>query len=130
MLSPHEIVKKVAKLVNQGNTCYIHRKNRKIITVDPESDNQVPDEMKPDDFIIVPPMPRQALTFAMKDFISEVTDRSVEKELINALQRKKPQRNFMQVIDSRVDIGQHWRRYRAEQCEKYVRQLFIDEYNH
>ncbi len=130
MLSPHEIVKKVAKLVNQGNTCYIHRKNRKIITVDPESDNQVLDEMKPDDFIIVPPMPIEKMIFVMEDFVTEVTDRSVEKELINALQRKKPQRNFMQVIDSRVDIGQHWRRYRAQQCEEYVRQLFIDEYNH
>ena len=130
MLSPHEIIKKVSKLINQGNTCYIHRKNREIITIEPESDHHEPAKMKVDDFIIVPPMPKQTLGFAMKDFIHEVTDRSVEKELINALQRKKPQRNFMQVIESRADIGQHWRRYRAQQCEEYVRQLFIDEYNH
>ena len=75
-------------------------------------------------------MPKQTLGFVMKDFLLEVTDSSVKKELTNALRRKNPQRNFMQVIESRIDIGQHWRRFKSQQCEEYVRQVFIDEYNH
>jgi hypothetical protein len=75
-------------------------------------------------------MPKQSLSMVMQDFLLEVTDNSIKKELVNALRRKSPMRNFMQVIDNSIDVGQHWRRYRAERYEQYVRQVFVDEYNH
>ena len=130
MLSPHQIIKKVAKLVNRGNTCYINRKNRKIVTIAPEDESDLDPELTIEKCIIVPPMPKQSLSMVMQDFLLEVTDNSIKKELVNALRRKSPMRNFMQVIDNSIDVGQHWRRYRAERYEQYVRQVFVDEYNH
>ena len=130
MLSPHQIIKQVAKLVNQNNTCFINRKNRKIVTITVDYEGPLNSELSIEKCIIVPPMSKQDLGFAMKDFLQEVTDSSVKKELAYALRRKNPQRNFMQVIESRIDISQHWRRFKSQQCEEYVRQIFIDEYNH
>lgn len=130
MLSPHEIITEVAKLVNRGNTCYINRKNRKIVTIRPEDQSELNKELTIEKCIIVPPMPKQTLDLVMQDFLPEVADNSLRKELINALRRKNPMRNFMQVVDNSVDSGQHWRRYKAQRCEQYVRQVFLDEYNH
>ena len=130
MLSPHEIIKEVAKLVNRGNTCYINRKNRKIVTIEPEAQAELNKELTIEKCIIVSPMPKQTVSMVMQDFLLEVADNSLRKELTNALRRKNPMRNFLQVVDNSVDIGQHWRRYKAQRCEQYVRQVFLDEYNH
>ena len=130
MLSPHQIIKEVAKLVNRGNTCYINRKNRKIVTIAPEDQSELNKELTIEKCIIVPPMSMQTLSMVMQDFLLEVTDNSLKKELTNALRRKSPMRNFLQVVDNSVDIGQHWRRYKAQRYEQYVRQVFLDEYNH
>ncbi len=133
MLSPNEVVKKVAKLVFQGNTCYIDRKTREISTIeitDDESKLTETLEENIEKYIKVLPMPTQVLGFAMKDFLQEVTDQEVRKELINGLKRNNPTRNFLQVVESRYDIQQHWIHFKADQCEEYVKKIFINEYNY
>ena len=75
-------------------------------------------------------MPTQVLQFAMEEFLGEVTDAEVEKELGKALQRKNPTRNFLQVVNSRFDIKQHWRNFKREKNIEFVGKQFIKDYNY
>ncbi|MEE9373090.1 MAG: UPF0158 family protein [Saprospiraceae bacterium] len=137
MLSPYQLVKEVAKLLEQDQMCYVDRATREVTKIDlsqkksPEIKEQIILlEQKSAKYLKIVPMPRQTLVFTMQDFLQEVTDQEIKKELRNGLKRKHPMRNFMQIVESRYDINQHWNLFKSEQYAKYVGQLFINDYNY
>ena len=137
MLSPNELVKEIAKQLDNNIICFVNKADRSIevIELDDLSEAEVSErtalfEAKSSSYIKVPPMPTQVLQFAMEEFLGEVTDAEVEKELGKALQRKNPTRNFLQVVNSRFDIKQHWRNFKREKNIEFVGKQFIKDYNY
>jgi len=137
MQSPLELVKDVSKLLEEGNLCYVDKHARKINSFalselkSPEVQEQIALlEKKSVNYIKVPPMPTQKLIFVMQDFLLVITDQDIAKELRSGLKRKNPTRNFLQVLENRPDINQHWRMFKVEKMEEYVGQVFIDDYNY
>jgi len=137
MLSPNELVSEISKLLARDYICYVHRQSRELTSIEiehvglPENQiviNQI--EEKISRYIKCEPMPTQKLLWVMQGFLSEITDDELGRELKSALKRKKPTRNFLQILDSRYDIKQHWTLYKAEQYEEYVAELFIKDYNY
>ena len=66
----------------------------------------------------------------MKDFLDEIVDKSVRKELSNSLKRKSPIRNFTREIESNMGLNQHWENYNAKESERWVTNILIDAYNY
>jgi len=137
MLSPHDVAKEVAKLIEQDHICYVNRSSREI-TAFPMSDINSPEitdqietlESHIARYVKIGPMPTASLILGMEYFLAEVTDKDLAKELARGLKRKNPTRNFLQAVDSNMEIRSHWRRYKTEHYRWYVEQLMIEAYNH
>jgi len=137
MLSPREVTKKVAQLIEEEHICYVHRSSREITSF-PFSEKDSSDiaakiatiEDKIDKYMKVMPMNTAALITAMEYFIPEVTDKNIAKELARGLKRKNPTRNFIQIVDAHMDVQMHWFRFKREHCHWYTEQVLIAEYNH
>ena len=137
MLSPHDVAKEVAKLIEQDYICYVNRSSREITSF-LVADIGTPDiaeqiellERHITRYVKIGPMPTASLVLGMEYFLAEVTDKDVAKELARGLKRKNPTRNFLQAVDSNMDIRSHWRRYKTEHYRWYVEQLMIEAYNH
>lgn len=135
MLSPNELVSAIAQKVAQGITCYVKKQERDYTAADEAEDSELIElaskvKLYPDRYIVVPPMPTQTLIFAMTAFLAEVTDPDIKRELGTCLNRKGPTRNFMQTVNSRFDIKQHWANFMIEKYEAYVGDVFIKDYNY
>jgi len=137
MLSPNELVDQIAKQLDDNTICFVNKQDRsiEIIELDKLTTEEVTEltatyEAKSSKYIKVPPMPKQELLFAMQEFLGEVTDAEVEKELGKSLQRKNPTRNFLQIVNSRFDIKQHWRNFKHEKNVEFVGKQFIKDYNY
>ncbi len=133
-------IKQVARELSEGNTCYINKRSTKIITIDkyiedPEeiaaqAEAQEAMDAKPERYLKIEPMPDKDLLVIMRDFLEEVADRGKRKQLSNALNRKKPIRNFTQAVESDMELKQHWRNYGFEEYQRWVSNVVIDAYNY
>lgn len=59
----------------------------------------------------------------MKDFANQLETMTLKIELINALDRKRPFRNFKDIIDS-SDSRQDWFDFQEVAYKEYVRKTF------
>jgi DNA-directed RNA polymerase beta' subunit len=133
-------IKELAKAIANGNTCYIHHTSRKITTIDNEIEDKkiiaeqakaiAAIESKIDNHFKIEPQSTGDQIEIMKYFIDEVSDKSVRKEITNALKRKNPIRNFMQVIESDMELRQRWRIFKFEEDQRWVSNFLIDAYNY
>ena len=102
MISPRDLVKEVAKLLEEENLCYIDRSAR-LITSIPMSELDSPEveaqidllEKHKGKYLKIAPMITPALITAMEYFLEEVTDQDVARELGKALKRKKTNPQFL-----------------------------------
>ncbi len=133
-------IKEIATKIANGNTCYLHRYTAKIITIDHSVDNeklmaaqkktQEDIERKKEDYIKINKLSTENHLVIMKDFLEELRDRSVRKQLANALNRKNPIRNFKQTIESDMELTLHWGNYSAKEYHRWVSNVIIDAYNY
>ncbi|MFT4664759.1 MAG: hypothetical protein ACI8YQ_003938 [Polaribacter sp.] len=138
ILSPASI-KEVTRELTDGYTCFIHKRSAKITVINLDSEDaeeiaaqkeiQVGLEGKPERFLKIEPMPEKDLLVIMRDFLEEVADRGKRKQLSNALNRKKPVRNFMQEVESDMELRQHWKNHGFEAYQDWVSEFVIDAYN-
>ena len=131
-----EIVKEIAK----GNTCYMDRYTSKIITIDnsiedmeeiaAQKQTEIEIEKKIEKYVKLNKLSEKIQLMLMKDFLDEIVDKSVRKELSNSLKRKSPIRNFTREIESNLGLNQHWVNYNAKESERWVTNILIDAYNY
>ena len=131
-----EIVKEIAK----GNTCYMDRYTSKIITIDnsiedmeeiaAQKQTEIEIEKKIEKYVKLNKLSEKIQLMIMKDFLDEIVDKSVRKELSNSLKRKSPIRNFTREIESNLGLNQHWVNYNAKESERWVTNILIDAYNY
>ena len=131
-----EIVREIAK----GNTCYMNRYTSKIITIDnsiedmeeitAQKQTQIEIEKKIEKFVKLNKLSEKIQLMIMKDFLDQVVDKSVRKELSNSLKRKSPIRNFYREIESNMELNQHWANYNTKESERWVTNILVDAYNY
>lgn len=131
-----EIVEQIAL----GNTCYMDRYTSKITTFDNSSKDtellatqketlsQI--EKKIERYVKVEKLGEKDQLMIMRDFLDEITDKSVRKELSNALKRKSPVRNFTTEVESNMGLNQHWANFNSRESERWVTNFLIDAYNY
>ena len=133
-------IKEIAREIALGNTCYVNRKTIKITIIDhtiedPEkltAQEQILAELgrKIEKYLIIEKLSVEDEMRIMKDFPDELSDKSIRKQLSNALNRKNPVRNFMQVVESDIALDQHWRNYKVEEYKRLVSNILIEAYIH
>ena len=133
-------IKEIAEEVATGNTCYVHLYSRKITTIDNSTEDaeviaaqekvQAELEHKISDYVRIDQPSTEDQLVMMEFFLEEVTDKSVRKQLSNALKRKNPIRNFTQTVESSMELEIHWTHFNAKEYERWVSNFIIDAYNH
>ncbi|MBT3545503.1 MAG: hypothetical protein HN488_09160 [Saprospiraceae bacterium] len=131
-----EIVKEIAK----GNTCYMDRYTSKITIIDNSIEDveeiaahkktEIEIENKIENYVKLNKLSEKIQLMIMKDFLDEIVDKSVRKELSNSLKRKSPIRNFTREIESNMGLNQHWENYNGKESERWVTNILIDAYNY
>ena len=131
-------IKEIAKEIAIGNTCYIERRSVKVTTID----HSIKDpellavqeitlaelEGKIEKYLKIEKLSVKNDRMIMKDFAEELLDKSVRKELLNALNRKNPVRNFMQAVESDIGLNQHWINFKVEEYQRRVSNMLVEAY--
>ena len=129
-------IKKIAKEIAIGNTCYIQRSTKKITTIDHSIEDkklievQVKLEQKTGNYIKVEKLSTDEQLVIMKDFIEEIGDRSARREVANALNSKNPVRNFNQIMEGNIELNSHWRRFNNKEYQRWVLNFVEDAYHY
>jgi len=128
-LSP-AVIKEIAGEIALGNACYVNKLSGEITVFDKSTEDpktiaaqtkrQTEIDKTIDSYIVIDTMPTQTRLEIMRVFLTEIEDRSVRKQLSNALNRKNPVRNFNQTIESNMELRQHWRNFNREECEDWI----------
>lgn len=131
-------IKEIAREIALGNTCYINKRSRRITTIDHSMEDaaliaaqeqaQAELEQKISKYIKIENLSMENQLRIMEDFSEELSDKSVCKELSNALKRSNPVRNFHQIIDSDMELKQHWRNFNFSEYQRWVSNLIIEAY--
>lgn len=129
-------IKEIASAIALGNTCYINRKSTKITTIDYsiEDPKQLAIqeqtlaelERKIEKYLKIEKLSAENEMRIMKDFPEELQNKSVRKQLSNALNRNNPVRNFFQVVESDIELNQHWKNFKEEEYKRWVSNILID----
>jgi len=134
-------IKEIARHLEAGKICYIHRKKGIIKAIDDIADVATATEEWKKEFQIlekdtkhymkIPRMSALDEINSMKDFMEEEDiSKAVKKELATALKRKQPMRNFLQVVNSGGNLQQYWFNYKVKWNQTWVENYFIDAYNY
>jgi hypothetical protein len=131
-------IKEIAKEIAVGNTCYLQRFTKKVTTIDhsiedakliaTQEQTLAEVEQKIENYIKIEKLTTENKRVIMAYFLEELPDRSVRKELSNALNRKNPIRNFNKAVESDIDLNQHWRNFKIEEYERWVSNFIADAY--
>ena len=133
-------IKEIVREIAIGNTCYMDRYTSKITTIDNSIDDadliaaqeqtQADIEKKIERYVKLEKLGEKDQLMIMKDFLDEVVDKSVRKELSNSLKRNSPVRNFTREIESNMSLNQHWANFNSRESERWVTNFLIDAYNY
>lgn len=137
---PQSKINAMAKEIAIGNTCYIHRFTSKITTIDhsiedtkllaAQEETQAELEKKIENYVKLEKLNAEDKLVIMNNFLEEVVDRSVRKQLTNALKRKNPARNFTTAVEGDMELNQHWRNFNVKEYQRWVANVIIDAYNY
>ena len=129
-------IKEIASAIAVGNTCYVDKKSVKITTIDysmedakqlaAQEETLTELERQSEKYLKIEKLEAADDLRIMKDFPEELPDKSMRKQLSNALNRKNPVRNFMQVIESDMELKLHWKNFKAEEYQRRVSNLLIE----
>lgn len=129
-------IREIALEIARGNTCYLHRNSKKVTTIDHAIEDaalkaaqdkvQADLENKIVGYIKLVKLTAVENLTIMNDFAKEFQDRTIQKQLINALNRKNPVRNFNQIMENDIELNQQWSNFNKDEHFRWVSNL-IDE---
>lgn len=133
-------IREIVEEIALGNTCYMDRYTSKITIIDnltedieliaAQEKTLVEIEKKIEKYVKLEKLGEKDQLMIMKDFLDEVIDKSVRKELSNSLKRKSPIRNFTREVESNMGLNQHWANFNFKESERWVTNFLIDAYNY
>ncbi len=134
------VIKEIAREIARGNTCYVHKYSKKITSIDHTIEDektlaaqeqlQAELERKIENYLKIEKLSTEDQLVMRKDFLEELSDKTLRKQLSNALNRKNPIRNFNQAIESDLELNQHWRNFNFTEYQRWVSNFIIDAYNY
>lgn len=114
-----EDIKEIADQLDMGFCVFLHKETHEMIFVpdmdqfsemDPEGWEEEFSKLKKGrkKYVEIERMDSNDFYHIMIDFANQVTDTSIRNTLLEALERKKPFRNFKGVVDNSGDYREEW----------------------
>lgn len=130
-------IKEIARHLEAGKICFIHRKNGAVKAMEESEEGEVAAkelqalEKNTKQYMKIPRPSDLDEINSMKDFLEEEDiSKALKKELTNALKRKQPMRNFLQVVHGEEVLQQYWLNYKTKWTRVWVADYFIAAYNY
>jgi uncharacterized protein UPF0158 len=128
-----EQIKEIAEQLEIGFSCFLNKTNNELVFIAGNEDNYADfdeddawaDERKkidanPDDYYEIEKMDSRDSFSVMEDFVYTIDSDELRKELIRALNNKKPFRQFKYVIDDSGEYRQKWFDFRSKKMQEWV----------
>jgi len=136
-------IKEIARHIEAGKICFIHRKKGSVKAIEVLTEGDAATEESQKELTALEENTKQYMKIprlsdldeinAMKDFLEEEDisiSKAIKKELTNALKRKQPMRNFLQVVNSGEELQQYWLNFKSKWTRVWVADYFIAAYNY
>ena len=140
LIIPPKRLREIAIQLIDGNSCYIGIQNAKIeyLINAPSTEKEQKANAKlleavtrkPDDYLKIPELSNEDLLESMLNFSDGLKDSKKAKELKNALNRKKPARNFIQAIESDMEYAIYWERFAIQWRADWVGDVIVEAHNY
>ena len=129
-------IKEIAGDLDVGMKCHYNTKTGQLISIpDFEAYGEAPEddlwqeqfdaiEKDSDNFVTLEQMPSWKSYKIMEDFIGQIDDKNLQVKLEDAIQKKKPFRNFGYVIDDAGDYRDQWFAYKNKRYCDWVASQF------
>jgi hypothetical protein len=132
-----EVIKDIAEWLDAGMLVFIHKTTGEVINYpDNLEDSDLEDmwedltskvEANPDDYLSIEPMHSSEAYKIMEGFILGIDNAGTRNTFSQVIERKKPFRQFNDLLSSYDDLRQQWFAYKAERYMAYVkRQIELD----
>ncbi len=82
-------------------------------------------EANPDNFILFEPMSSHEKFIIMQNFAEQISEQGLQTKLLQALDNRKPFRNFQNLIDDSA-YRQDWFDFKAQSYVDYVQDCILD----
>lgn len=134
-----EQIKEIAEQINSGMNCYVHRLTGNIISVI-DLDNFDADEEgwekelkeiedNSDNYLKIENMSSTEKFELMAEFAKNLNNPLLKEELIKALEKAKPFRNFKWLIDNSGLYRQKWFDFENQKMIDWVKQQLTDTFD-
>ncbi len=131
-----QIIKEIADQLDCGFRAYCHTTNGQLLFI-PDFDNNIyaaeepwEEELKQlednfDDYKEIEKWNSHDSFEIMKDFALELSeDKQLQEQLLNALEKKKPFREFKSIIDNAGAYREQWFEFKSKRQQEWVSQQF------
>ncbi len=128
-----DLIKDLADTLSMGLKCYIHKKTLRVISF-PDPDLMFETDFNDDwkvefsevkkhkkEYIEIKKMTSYASFQIMENFTSTVENRFIRLKLEDILSKRKPFRNFNELVHQLNEIRQQWFDFNSEAEMKYVK---------
>jgi hypothetical protein len=133
-----EIIKDMAEMLDAGMVCFYHKPSGAMDYYPDEDKNPGFDEEQwtdviekteenGDDYIRVEGLDTPESFRIMEDFIAGIDDIPTHNRFIDAISRKKPFRNFSDMLFNYPDLREAWFAYKLERYIAYVKEQLAFE---
>lgn len=127
-----KVIEEIADHLDCGMNCYLNKLTGEITAIIPDEDlidakSETLDEeieqinASPGNYILFQIMDSRDSYGVMMDFAEEKAEKSLRSALINALNSKKPFRNFKSTVDDSETCRQNWFVYKRNRYIEYVK---------
>jgi len=125
-----EIIKDVASWLDVGMVCFIHKETHKVLSMpDPiefyeaEGFEDIRDEIEKneDKYLQIDKMGSTESFGIMERFVDEVSSPEIKKRLLQALEKRKPFRNFKYEIDQLGEEREQWFKFKSRAYQEWVK---------
>lgn len=133
-----ETIKNIAEELEIGMLCFYHKTTGEVESYPKELEysgledmwEEVTDKIEAnrDDYIEIEPMPGYLAFRVMEDFTNAVRDLRTRARLTDALSRKKPFRQFGDMLGYYPELRQEWFAYKTERYMEYVKDQIMDAF--
>lgn len=133
-----KVIEEIADQLDCGMNCYLNKLTGELTAIIPDEDlidaesATLDEEIKqinanPANYISFQTMNSRDSYGLMKDFAEEKAEKSLRSALINALNSKKPFRNFRSIIDNSETCRENWFAYKRNRYIEYVKSQILSQ---
>ncbi|MFY7811217.1 MAG: UPF0158 family protein [Flavobacterium sp.] len=131
-----ELINEIAELLDCGFRCFINKTNAELISIPNELNHSYIETdtwskeiqiLKDNnlEYFEIEPLESRDYFLIMEDFLDTLPSNKIKNKLKNALENKKPFKNFKFIIDNSDEYRNAWFEFKKQKLQEWV----VEKYN-